>query len=154
MKSRFARFVATLAGLAAFAGAQAQSDDLLPVEQAFALTATAPTRDTVKFEWKIADGYYLYRGRIKTKEQPGATLGTLETPPGEAKHDEFLGDVEVYHHTATATQTFTLADPAAATVQLAVQIQGCHELDPKICYPPYTAKLNLTLPPVSAAAAA
>lgn len=132
MNSRFARFFAILAGLAAFGGAHAQSDDLLPVEQAFALTATAPTRDTVKFEWKIADGYYLYRARIKAKEQPGAALGKLETSPGEPKHDEFFGDVEVYHHTASATQTFTLIDPAASTVQVAMQFQGCHELDPKI----------------------
>ncbi|HJT98149.1 MAG TPA: protein-disulfide reductase DsbD, partial [Rhodanobacteraceae bacterium] len=156
MNSRFARFVAFLAGTLALAGAaDAQSDDiLLPVEKAFALTATAPTRDTVKFEWKIADGYYLYRSRIKTKAGNGATLGTLDLPPGEPKRDEFLGDVEVYHHAATATQPFTLADPGADTVELSVQIQGCHELDPKICYPPATTKLSLTLPPPTAAASA
>lgn len=151
MNSRFARFVVFLAGFLALGGAQAQSDDiLLPVEKAFALAATAPTRDTVRLEWTIADGYYLYRSRIKTKAGTGATLGTLDLPPGEPKHDEFLGDVEVFHHTATATQPFTLADPAADTVELTVQIQGCHELDPKICYPPATSKLSLKLPPPSA----
>ena len=30
-------------------------------------------------------------------------LGTLDLPAGEKKHDEFLGDVEVYHHGFTAT---------------------------------------------------
>ncbi|HVJ62396.1 MAG TPA: protein-disulfide reductase DsbD N-terminal domain-containing protein, partial [Tahibacter sp.] len=153
MNRRFARFAAFLAGFAAIAGAHAQSDDLLlPVEKAFALTATAPTRDTVRLEWTIADGYYLYRSRIKTKAGAGTTLGTLDLPPGEPKHDEFLGDVEVFHHQATATQPFTLADPAADTVELSVQIQGCHELDPKICYPPATTKLSLKLPPPTAAA--
>ncbi|MDC8013411.1 protein-disulfide reductase DsbD [Tahibacter soli] len=155
MNRRFARFAAFLAGLVAIAGAHAQSDDLLlPVEKAFALTATAPTRDTVRLEWTIADGYYLYRSRIKTKAGAGTTLGTLDLPPGEPKHDEFLGDVEVFHHQATATQPFTLADPAADTVELSVQIQGCHELDPKICYPPATTKLSLKLPPPGATAPA
>ncbi|UXI68796.1 protein-disulfide reductase DsbD [Tahibacter amnicola] len=156
MSHRISRF---LAGLAAFLGmgsATAQSDDLLlPVEKAFALTATAPTRDTVRLDWKVADGYYLYRSRIKTKAaSPAVTLGTLDLAPGEKKHDEFLGDVEVYHGSATATQSFTLADPAADTVEFMLSIQGCHELDPKICYPPSNTKVSLRLPPVTATTAA
>ena len=156
MLHRWTRRLALLAALALAAGsaAAAGEDDLLPVEKAFALSASAPTRDTVKFEWKIADGYYLYRGRIKTKAGAGMTLGELTLPPGEAKHDEFLGDVEVYHHAASATQAFTLADPAATTVELTVMVQGCHQEEPKICYPPHPEKLSLSLPAADAAAAA
>jgi thiol:disulfide interchange protein DsbD len=133
--------------------AQDAADNLLPVEQAFALTASAPTRGSAKLEWKIADGYYLYRGRIKTKPGAGVTLGALDLPAGEKKHDEFLGDVEVYHHAASATQTFTLDDAAAGSVELTVVYQGCHQVEPKICYPPHPTKLTLVLPAADAAAA-
>ncbi|MGL6736406.1 protein-disulfide reductase DsbD domain-containing protein, partial [Xanthomonas hortorum] len=34
--------------------------DLLPVDQAFTLSATADSRDSIALSWKIAPGYYLY----------------------------------------------------------------------------------------------
>jgi thiol:disulfide interchange protein DsbD len=33
-----------------------------------------------------------------------------------------------------------------ARLKLSVQYQGCHEVDPKICYPPHTEQLDLPLP--------
>ncbi|WP_257386091.1 protein-disulfide reductase DsbD [Tahibacter caeni] len=150
--SRIARVILTVLAFAGLGQAQAQSDtDLLRVEEAFALTTTAVDRDTVRLEWKIADGYYLYRSRIKTgKPTAGLSLGSLELPPGEAKHDEFLGDVEVYHGKVAATQPLTLE--AGDTAQFSVSIQGCHELDPKICYPPHATTVSVKLPPAAAAA--
>src|SRR5688572_19671597 len=65
--SRFARFALLFAGLAGLGPALAQSDtELLRVEEAFAMTSTAVDHGAVRLEWKIADGYYLYRSRIKT----------------------------------------------------------------------------------------
>jgi thiol:disulfide interchange protein DsbD len=150
--SRFARFALLVAGLAGLGPALAQSEtDLLRVEEAFALTATAADRGTVKLEWKIADGYYLYRSRIKTgKPVDGVTLGELQLPPGEAKHDEFLGDVEVYHRNAVATQLLTASGD---TAEFSVSFQGCHEREPKICYPPHAAKVSVKLPAATAAVA-
>jgi thioredoxin:protein disulfide reductase len=150
---RFARCALLAAGLLGLTHAQAQSDtELLRVEEAFALSTSAVDRGTVRLEWKIADGYYLYRSRIKTgKPADGLALGTLETPPGEAKHDEFLGDVEVYHGKATATQPLTLSGPGD-TAEFSVSIQGCHENDPKICYPPHATVVKVALPAAAAAA--
>ena len=150
--SRFARFALLVAGLAGLGPALAQSEtDLLRVEEAFALTATAADRGTVKLDWKIADGYYLYRSRIKTgKPADGVTLGELQLPPGEAKHDEFLGDVEVYHRNAVATQLLTASGD---TAEFSVSFQGCHEREPKICYPPHAANVSVKLPAATAAAA-
>jgi thiol:disulfide interchange protein DsbD len=121
-------------------------DNLLPVDQAFRVEATAPDRQSVQFKFTIADDYYLYRGRISTKSAQAATvLGTLDLPAGEKKHDEFLGDVEVYHHGFTATQHLVM--PANAT-QAAIELhyQGCHQVDPKICYPPQKKILTVPLP--------
>jgi thiol:disulfide interchange protein len=135
--------------------ARAQEDELLPVEQAFALRANITEAGTVALHWEIAPDYYMYRSRIKAKStQEGVTLGTLELPDGERKHDEFLGDVEVYHHAVDASLPYTLADAGAKTLTLTVTAQGCHETDPKICYPPHPTRLTLELPASGAASAA
>jgi thiol:disulfide interchange protein DsbD len=72
------------------------------------------------------------------------TLGEAQLPDGTKHHDEYLGDVETYHHTIDATLPYTVA-AGTGRLKLSVQYQGCHEVDPKICYPPYTAQLDLPL---------
>jgi len=145
MRSVFVGLVA----LFAFAGAaHAQSqDDLLPVEQAFKLSAHVAQAGKVALHIDIAKDYYLYRERIKAKTaQAGVTLGALELPGGIKKHDEFQGDVEVYHDTVDAALPYTLADASARTLAVTITVQGCHEVDPKICYPPHPTTLTLDLP--------
>jgi len=130
----------------------AEADELLPVEQAFTVNAKALDRGTLQLDWKLAEHYYLYRDRIKvTTNDAGVALGAHELPAGEKKHDEFLGDVEVYHQNFSSTQKLT-APADAAQVTLAVRYQGCHEVEPKICYPPHTVKLALDLPTASGTA--
>ncbi|MBB3226119.1 thiol:disulfide interchange protein DsbD [Luteibacter sp. Sphag1AF] len=146
--SRFVRTLFVLVCLGFAFPALAQSDDdLLPVTDAFHLTPDASQPGVVKLHWAIAPDYYLYRGRIKIKaEDPAAvTLGEPSLPDGIRKHDEYLGDVEIYHGQIEATVPYTLADAASKTLKLSVQYQGCHEVDPKICYPPNTEHLNLTI---------
>lgn len=147
--SRFLRNLAAFASLALFAlPALAQDEDnLLPVTQAFHLTTDASQPGTVKLHWRIAPDYYLYRGRIKIKAVDAAAvkLGEPALPDGIKKHDEYLGDVEIYHGDIEATVPYTLADPATKVLALDVQYQGCHEVEPKICYPPNTEHLKLTI---------
>ncbi|MGA9335678.1 MAG: protein-disulfide reductase DsbD [Rudaea sp.] len=130
-------------------GGQVHADDqdnLLPVEQAFQVSARALDRNSVELDFKVAPDYYLYRGRIKTKAaDANATLGELKLPDGEKKHDEFLGDVEVYHHDFSATQQVT-PSPGAKEVALELRYQGCHQVDPKICFPPQKKVLHIALP--------
>ncbi|RAP58229.1 protein-disulfide reductase DsbD [Oleiagrimonas sp. MCCC 1A03011] len=122
-------------------------DGLLPVEQAYQVTAEVRTPGTIHLHWTIAPDYYLYRSRISAKASGGAaTLGSLQLPDGLKEHDEYLGDIEIYHHAIDATLPYTLQDKNAKTLTLAVKMQGCHEVDPKICYPPYTKTLTMTLP--------
>ncbi|WP_395641515.1 protein-disulfide reductase DsbD family protein [Rudaea sp.] len=128
----------------------AETDELLPVEQAFVVGAKALDRDTVRLDWKLAEHYYLYRERIKvTTADAGVALGAHELPEGEKKHDEFLGDVEVYHRDFSSKQKLN-APAGVAQITLAVRYQGCHEVAPKICYPPHTVKLAVDLPPAIA----
>ena len=154
-RSAFLSLAATFAAAVCPALAYAQSEDeLLPVDKAFVIEAQADNRETIRLQWKVTPHYYLYRERIKvTSADAGVTLAPHNLPAGEKKHDEYLGDVEVYHQNFTSTQNLT-APAGAAEVNLAVRYQGCHEVDPKICFPPHTTKLTVKLPAASAGAAA
>src|SRR5690242_1076631 len=131
-----------LAGLPALAQ---DTDALLPVTEAYQLSADAGTPGVLKLHWKVAPDYYLYRGRMKFKAGDGVTLGQAQLPEGRKYHDEYLGDVETYHHDIDASIPYTVAT-GTTRLKLSVQYQGCHEVDPKICYPPHTEKLDLALP--------
>ncbi|MGN6519242.1 MAG: protein-disulfide reductase DsbD family protein [Dokdonella sp.] len=146
MRSLLTGLTATFLLALAACAAHAQEDGLLPVEQAFKLDAKTAGPGKLALHWDIAPDYYLYRSRIKAKtSQAGLTLGTLELPAGEKKQDEFLGEVEVYHHAIDATLPYTLADAATKSVTVSLTVQGCHETDPKICYPPHPTTVTLDL---------
>ncbi len=148
-----ARLLLALIGLLAGASAYAQStQDLLPVTEAYKLSADASQPGMLKLHWDIAPDYYLYRGRMKFTAGEGVTLGEAQLPDGEKHHDEYLGDVETYHQGIDAQIPYTVA-AGTARLTLSVQYQGCHEVDPKICYPPHTEKLDLALPAAAAGAA-
>ena len=139
------RLLALLAFALPAAPAFAVSEaDLLPVDQAFAWSASAPGRDRIEVQWKVADGYYLYRHRTDVQVE-GADFrnGKLQLPKGKAYRDEFFGDVETYHQDLTGVLT-GVAAPGADSVTLKVKYQGC--ADAGICYPPQTRKLVVKLP--------
>src|SRR5579862_5579671 len=153
--TRFVFALVAAIGAASFAHAQADDDGLLPVEQAFKLTAKIATPGKIALHWDIAPDYYLYRSRIKAKtSQAGVTLADLALPDGIKKHDEFLGDVEIYHKAIDATLPYTSSDASAKTIAVTITVQGCHEVDPKICYPPHATPVTLDLPASPAAASA
>jgi thiol:disulfide interchange protein len=140
---RLARSLASLLIFAALPTLAIDESDLLPVDQAFAVSAEATAPDTVRIRWKIADGYYLYRHRTSVKPVV-ATLrsGALQLPSGEPHNDEFFGKTETYRQELVATLPGIVG--AGATVSLKVKYQGCADLG--ICYPPQTRTLSVSLP--------
>jgi thiol:disulfide interchange protein len=139
-----------LAALVPAAFAQTQDDNILPVTEAYRFSTDADTLGTLRLHWTIAPDYYLYRGRMKFIAGPGVTLGDAQLPPGEKHVDPYLGPVETYHHAVDASIPYTVA-PGTTRLQLSVQYQGCHEVEPKICYPPHTEHLDLPLPAAATA---
>ena len=142
------RLMVFAAALFVAAGAHAQTsspgEGLLPVTQAFALKATIDKPGVVALHFDIAPHYYLYRGRIHAKIlTPGVTAGTLQTPAGTREHDPYLGDVEIYHDAVDASLPYTAAGAVPAALKVEVEYQGCHEVAPKICYPPNTETFTL-----------
>ena len=116
------------------------STDFLPVRQAFQLELLGSTAEAVTLRFVAAEGYYLYRHRFAFKTEPAdIALGTAQLPPGEAKHDEYFGDVEVYHGILDVTLPRPANDQRAFT--LVVTYQGC--ADKGLCYPPETQRLDI-----------
>jgi len=115
-------------------------DDFLPVDQAFALTADAKSTNEVLLNWRIADGYYLYKVRIKLAPADGGAIGSLALPKGEPHHDDYFGDQEVYRQSLDGTFS---VPPGAKSVAFKVTYQGC--ADAGLCYPPETKQLTVSL---------
>ncbi len=138
-----------LLALPLLASAQINPDDLLPVDDAFALEAHAEA-DAVRLRWQIADGYYLYRHAFRfDTDSPGLVLGEPRIPPGEATVDEFFGETETYRGSVEVVLPLRQR-PANGTVSLNVRSQGCADLG--VCYPPHRQTVTLDLPPSPPAA--
>jgi thiol:disulfide interchange protein DsbD len=114
------------------------SADFLPVREAFQLSLVESTPQSIKLRFVATEGYYLYRHRFQFRAEPADIgLGAAQLPKGEQKHDEYFGDVEVYHGILDVELPRT--DSRAFT--LAVTYQGC--ADKGLCYPPETERLSI-----------
>lgn len=123
--------IAALAWLALLAAAPVRAEpELLPLEQAFRLSAQVVDRNTVEVRFDIADGYYLYRDKLGFAAEQAA-LGTPDIPPGKMKKDEIFGDVEVHRGQLSIRLPLSAS---GETVTLKVASQGC--ADAGVCYPP------------------
>ncbi len=117
---------------------KASGDDFLPPDRAFRFDALPDGTDRVRLNWEIADGYYLYRARIKVATpSTRAQLGAPQMPQGQIKTDEYFGRQEVYHHELVATVPVLRATGGAFELPLQGTYQGC--ADAGLCYPPYPA---------------
>ena len=114
------------------------SADFLPVREAFQLSLVESTPQSIKLRFVATEGYYLYRHRFQFRADPqDVSLGAAQLPKGEQKHDEYFGDVEVYHGVLDVELPRT--DQRAFT--LVVTYQGC--ADKGLCYPPETERLSI-----------
>ncbi len=115
--------------------------DFLPVGKAFTFTSERLESGETQLYWQIADGYYLYKQRMKfdgLAEKP-------VLPQGEAHSDEFFGEQEVYR------QGLEVKIPAGVTGQVKLGWQGC--ADAGLCYPPQSISVDLGGNPAVAATA-
>jgi len=127
--------------------------ELLPIDEAFVLTAKASERGLIEFSWTIADGYYLYRHRTNVSvsndggDSAGFKANPLQLPDGDRHTDEFFGEVETYRGSLTAILSGAAAD-GVTEVSFKVGYQGCADLG--VCYPPHTQTLRVSLPAAAA----
>jgi thiol:disulfide interchange protein DsbD len=116
------------------------SKDFLPVRQAFQLNMIYSSPESIKLQFVATEGYYLYRHRFQFRTEPADIgLGAAQLPDGEKKHDEYFGDVEVYHGILDVSLPRKAGDTRPFT--LVVTYQGC--ADKGLCYPPETERLSI-----------
>ena len=126
------------------AGLPDATPKLLPPEEAFRFSARALDAKTLEARFLIADGYYLYRDKLRFVVEPaGARLKTPDLPAGKRKHDEFFGDVETYRGTVVVRLDLSGAS-AGDSIVLKADSQGCADLG--VCYPPNVQQVQLPLP--------
>lgn len=121
------------------------ADELLPPEEAFALTVESDGDDAWVFHWDIADDYYLYRERLDFALIDAGDDVELHTEDAsysaaQPKEDPFFGDTEVYYQLASVRIPFD-GEPAEGA-QLRVGYQGCNE-PLGVCYPPETTTIDV-----------
>ncbi|WP_339459085.1 protein-disulfide reductase DsbD [Pseudomonas sp. EA_105y_Pfl2_R69] len=116
------------------------SADFLPVSEAFKLNLIDSSSASVKLRFVAAEGYYLYRHRFSFSAEPTSVrLGEVVLPAGQAKTDEYFGDVEVYYEVLDIE--VQVDNPDNLPFNLSVNYQGC--ADKGLCYPPETTVLAI-----------
>ncbi|KGJ87848.1 protein-disulfide reductase DsbD [Thalassotalea sp. ND16A] len=141
MRSILALCLLTIAMLAAPSQAQdsifdtsldslfSNDQEFLPVDQAFQFDFNQQ-QDKLEVYFAIADGYYLYKGKLKFKAVDAEfTLPVL--PRGEDHEDEYFGVQEVYYKQVKFTLPLSNVGPNG---ELTITYQGC--ADKGLCYPP------------------
>ena len=121
-------------------------DELLPADEAFQFFANVKNENTLHLNWMIADGYYLYREKVKLRliDSQNVTLGDYLIPHGAPTDDEAFGKVEIFHHELKFDVNLLRNSKQAETIVLEADFQGC--ADRGVCYPPMTKQIILELP--------
>ena len=107
-------------------GGAVSDDELLDPAEAFKTSALADADQNLQVEIDVADGYFLYRSKIKVSSN-SATFGDLQLPNGKKKTDEFFGEVETYRGLlsfSTPIKDINTEGPLSVTVQS----QGCADI--------------------------
>jgi thioredoxin:protein disulfide reductase len=120
------------------------SANLLPPDQAFQFTSKVKKADRLLLSWDIANGYYLYRHKVKVVSlTPGIKVGEQSFPASHTKHDKFFGDVEIYRDHLEVEVSLERQDPKLNKLMLAVTFQGCADVG--VCYMPIQKTISLDL---------
>ncbi len=133
----------------------AGDDEPLPPDQAYQLSAYMINDNTLRAEWTIHEGYYMYRTKFQfSTGDAGLTLQSdqAQYPKGKIKEDEFFGKVETYRHQVAIDIPVTRTNPQLQSFTLDTVSQGCADIG--VCYPPQKVAVKVNFPSVGAAATA
>ncbi|MEK7990150.1 MAG: protein-disulfide reductase DsbD [Thiotrichaceae bacterium] len=124
----------------------AQADDFLDVNQAFVLETEAVNAQKIRFKWKIAPDYFLYKDKFQVRSRTkNLELGELELPQAEIKQDEFFGSLEIYQQQVQFEVPIIQNIERLDKIKVEIIAQGCPPLTEN-CYPPYRQTVTIALP--------
>jgi len=121
---------------------QNMTDDFLPVDEAFVFSVKETTKNSVTLQWKVADGYHLYKNQFRFSVEPdGNKISNIDYPKGEMFKDKALGTLESYKGTLNITLNINNID--SNNITLKSRYQGCADVG--LCYPPETKVTTLKI---------
>ena len=137
MKQLFLFFSFIFTALSVQAGLfDKKAPEFLKADEAFQFSA-AQQGENLRLNWRIAEGYYLYKKEISVTAEKGK-VGALQFPQGEMHQDEFFGNVEIFRDELHVNATL---ENAIADDKITVTYQGCTT---GFCYPPEEKIVDLS----------
>ncbi len=130
------------------APAEAQREIKRP-EEVFLYTAETVGSEVI-IKWDIADGYYMYRDKMKFMAD-GVDFDEPMFPDGEIHSDEFFGEQVIYRGIITIKVPVESVSATTPTVNLKVRSQGCADFG--LCYPPQKWRTDILTPTAQTRAA-
>jgi len=138
--------------LRALLGGAFQQTEFLEVDDAFGLTIRVAAPNRLESAFTIADGYYLYRDKIRFSSEGGVRVAEVSLPPGNLKSDPYFGEIAILRDDFSAPLTLQRPGPAASQISVHATYQGCAE--DGICYSPVNKTFSLKLPALISTASA
>jgi len=117
--------------------------DLLDPQDAFRLRVVEFDAKRALIEFRIAEGYYLYRDRFRFETPDGRVIAEAELPRGKAKQDPFFGRTEIYRDRVTIRVPLSGRNPGRGSIRLKIVSQGCS--DSGVCYIPQEQWVDVAL---------
>lgn len=126
------------AGVSAFLE-EVDTNEVLPPEQAFGVELYAQDERTLRTDFQIAPGHYLYKDRFRFEVlSPGTVITNVELPDGVEKQDPTFGLTEVYFGHVSAL--IHLGDHVYP-IDIRLTYQGCSANG--LCYSPLNANYSI-----------
>jgi thiol:disulfide interchange protein DsbD len=118
--------------------------ELLEPDQAFIFKAELNGSNSLVTEWIVAEGYYLYKDKIKMalQDSTGLSLGDPTFPDSTRLDDPQYGDVEIFRGPLTVTFPILGLSNQPSTLDLNAGYQGCADIG--VCYPPIKKQVSFT----------
>jgi len=120
--------------LSLFSNKTTSQPQFLPAADAFSFSHIQQ-KDKLNIFWQIADGYYLYKDKVRITIA-GHQYNAPDLPQGVEYQDEYFGEVKIIKN------QLVLSIPIqniASTANIQIQYQGCASAG--LCYPPMTQSI-------------
>ncbi|MBL4765750.1 MAG: protein-disulfide reductase DsbD [Colwellia sp.] len=127
---------------------------LLTSEVAFPISISLDSPNMLSLRWHIADGYYLYKKRIKLsvvsvnsdstdhKNEQTIQIGEPQFPSSLTIDDPAYKGIEVFRNTLIVKYPISGYTALSANTELKIKYQGCADVG--VCYPPIKKKIKLS----------
>ena len=100
----------------------------MPAEQFFQVEGRAAGPHHLEVLFRIADGNYLYRHKLKFEiHPPEIQPGDFQLPAGQPKEDPVFGRIEIYRQSLQVRIPISRPTPETREITLTVQFQGCSD---------------------------